>query len=512
MEKTYKIYLAETENRAGTDFPYYYDERTGEEYEGSWNMSDCYPFGYWPCNWQGETKFYVAEQGETHKEACLLAVQDYLADVVEDELHEDTSIVQDLLDELQGMIDSQEIVYNENSGEWEEDGEEFDLDEFCHQAYDNGLRLSSSYERLLYIARGLLEDGYKISEYDISQELEEEWKSTCDYDYDGFVTYEGASRGLDDLCGISFDSFFQDGYLQGRIFFDSEILGFYFTPSPDDLDSVLGELSHVFSTISYNELLNYHIIYEDNNDGYEVKCMTCRDFINGTNEEDSDNEEEEPQNYERKGRQFIPHLASPEEKREYFKNWRQNRDQVKYAPITRALGSVARYNWLRHPYGESIDRINKTISEANIINQNINTMKNNKQIIRLTEDDVRGLIKEAIYRTFNTLSEGIYPNGQQDMFMGQDELDSYVENADTQMMHALYDAEKKCKWAHAKDEQVSPNVVKFYCYPENKMACEPNEFIQAVTERFPFPKNIECRLTRRGGVNVYMNHYDGPRG
>ena len=222
-----------------------------------------------------------------------------------------------------------------------------------------------------------------------------EFKTT---DYDGFATYEGASRGLDDLCGMSFDGFFQDGYLQGRIFFDSKILGFYYTPSPDDLDSVLNELSRVFRTISYNELLNYHIIYEDNNDGFEVKCMTCQDFINGTNEEDSDGEEE-PQNYERKGRQFIPHLASPEEKREYFKNWRQNRDQVKYAPITRALGSVARYNWLRHPYGESIDRINKIVSEA---------VKNNKQIIRLTEADIRGLIKEAVYRTFNALNEGVY--------------------------------------------------------------------------------------------------------
>ena len=137
-------------------------------------------------------------------------------------------------------------------------------------------------------------------------------------------------------------------------------------------------------------------------------------------------------------------------------------------------------------------------------------MENNKQLIRLTEADLYKMIGKAVCQTFANLTEGIYPNGQQDMFMGQDETDAYTKDADSHMMYALYDAEKKCQWSHAEDEQISPNVVRFKCYPDSKMACGPQEFAQAVMDKFPFPDNIECKMTRRGGVNVYMTHYDGP--
>jgi len=107
----------------------------------------------------------------------------------------------------------------------------------------------------------------------------------------------------------------------------------------------------------YEEFMDYHMIYEDwdSEDG-GIKLTTLGDYINGPHEEDKQ--------YAKDGKTvFIPHLAKPEEKKEFFKDFRNTRDRVKFVPQEKAAGTIAAYHAMRYPFGESKKRIWKQVSE-----------------------------------------------------------------------------------------------------------------------------------------------------
>jgi hypothetical protein len=126
--------------------------------------------------------------------------------------------------------------------------------------------------------------------------------------------------------------------------------------------------------VTYEDLLQYNMVFEDwRNDGQITAC-TLSDYIDGNygpssyeDEEDNDEYDDEEENeiqYARDGKtQFIPHLANQAQKREFFRDFRNTRDQAVYAPRERAAGNLARYHAMRYPYGENKQMINNVIKE-----------------------------------------------------------------------------------------------------------------------------------------------------
>ena len=63
--------LNESQNfEAGTDHPYFEDERTGQSYEANWNGDYGFPFGYWPETYGGRELFSIVYSYTTHENAC----------------------------------------------------------------------------------------------------------------------------------------------------------------------------------------------------------------------------------------------------------------------------------------------------------------------------------------------------------------------------------------------------------------------------------------------------------
>ena len=109
------------------------------------------------------------------------------------------------------------------------------------------------------------------------------------------------------------------------------------------------------------------MIFEDWHNNGEVTACTISDFFDGNygpEDEDEDNNDEEEQ-WAREGEtHFVPHLANQDEKRKFFKGFRDTRDKAVYVPRERGAKTLARYHALRYPYGENRERLNKIIKEA----------------------------------------------------------------------------------------------------------------------------------------------------
>lgn len=359
--------LETIQNSAGTDFPYYYDEETGEEYEGSWNSMYAYPFGYWPTDY-GEYNymFCVGDAYSMHDNACGKAAKKYFINILDEEISEEANTLEDLLSDFVNDLKEYNYHYDEENDVYvSEDGsDEFDIDGKTDEIRDELYKIDYNY------VKECVEYAVENLEYTSSEDIKEHMMESYGDDYD-FTDKFNINYALQDI-GSSFEEYFEKGHSEGRIWPRDWLITFYETeqPSPDRLEKILHDINDSEIGVSYEKLLEFMMIFEDwNNDGQITAC-TVSDYLQGNygrnkDREEDDSEDEEEVQYARQGEtKFVPHLASQDQKREFFKDFRDTRDRAVYAPRERAASSLARYHTMRYPYGESIDRrLNKIIKE-----------------------------------------------------------------------------------------------------------------------------------------------------
>ena len=353
---------------AGTDHPYFYDEKTGEEYEVNWDSNYGFPFGYWPIDANNTYSFEVGDPYSTHETPALNAAREYTKDMLTGDAYQDAEIIADELADLVNDIKNYGYQYDEDNEEYvSSDGSDsFSIEDKANEITEHLYGWMSSNTVL-----NLTQDAIETMSPPDTNTVEETIKNDIYNAYD-FDTKEDIDHILREF-GSDWDSYFSSGYTEGRIWPSAEIISFYTTeqPNPRDLQYVMQELSKVPEIeCTYNDILDFHIIFENwaNGNG-EVTACTVSDYISGNygnHEEDDDDDEDETQ-YARSGEtRFIPHLANQDQKRIYYQSFRDTRDKYKYAPMEKAAGSVARYNAMRHPYGESKQPRNIIITEQQL--------------------------------------------------------------------------------------------------------------------------------------------------
>lgn len=362
MREIYVLRENSRENQAGTDFPCFYDEKNDTYYEAQWNNDYGFPFGYWPCNHLGQEKFLVGDAYTMHSNACGIAAREYFMDVISESIEEEANNIGEQLDEIIHDVQEYSMEYNEETDLYTSyDGTyEVDVEEKAEE-----IASDCSYFNSDYIAN-LVEEAFTNMERPSAEDMAEEYLDNYMGEFD-FYDVKGITEALQ-YIGMNFNDFFELGHEEGRIWPNKEMISFYPTeqPSPERLSYILHDLSQNEKVgVPYEELLNYVIVFEDVRNDYTVTACTISDYMSGNyGDEEYDDEEDNDFSYARQGKtQFIPHLASPEEKREYFQDFRNSRDASLYVPKERAAGSLARYHALRYPYGESRKLLNKIIKE-----------------------------------------------------------------------------------------------------------------------------------------------------
>jgi hypothetical protein len=340
---------------AGTDHPYYEDKETGEVYEADWDDGYGFPFGYWPVDGNGTEEFIAADYGETHADVCGKAAEKYFYSIVDDLIYECADEICSAIDDISKEFEEYGYTYDEEEDRYvSSDGSDTVtrdelVDKVCDSVYD---QVGDVYE----ISSELIDDFLATNEISDFQEIEEKIRDSIESEYE-FYDRKSINEALS-VVGTDFDSFFEAGHSEGRIWPEHEMIGFYDTqqPSPEGLSKILHDLAD-YMGYDYEEFMDYHMIYEDwdSEDG-GIKLTTLGDYINGPHEEDKQ--------YAKDGKTvFIPHLAKPEEKKEFFKDFRDTRDRVKFVPQEKAAGTIAAYHAMRYPFGESKKRIWKQVSE-----------------------------------------------------------------------------------------------------------------------------------------------------
>ena len=348
---------------AGTDFPRFYDEKTDTWYEAQWNGDYGFPFGFWPTDWEGYNEvFSVGDAWSTHENACGKVAREYYSDILYEQVGEDVSAIVESVNEIMSNIKEYGYEWNSDSEVWvSPDGDEIDLwDEADNLVGD--LRFVTDYNIVHDIIVEAIENGGNIDESALSEDIMD--RTFNDQD---FTNRDGIDRALESI-GDNFQSFFERGNSEGRIWPEKKMIGFYQTeqPDPQHLLYILGLLSkHDEIGVDYDDLLNFHMVFEDwRNDGQITAC-TLSDYIDGNYGPDSYEDEEENEiQYARDGKtQFVPHLANQDQKREFFKGFRDTRDQAVYVPREKGVGSLARYHAMRYPDGENKKKLAKIIKE-----------------------------------------------------------------------------------------------------------------------------------------------------
>lgn len=396
---------------AGTDTPYYKDERTGEVYEATWNGDYGFPFGYWPIDYNGELEFCIGKAWTTHANACGIAAEQYYMDVMGEGIYDESYEISEALDTFVNNFIEGEYSYNEEDDMWvsadgsdKQDESDF-INNVMEEIYTDRI---DCYDYVCnFVTEYLRNGGNAPSSQEVQTWLEEQISDTQD-----FSTQEGIDRAMKEI-GMDFYQYFEMGELEGRIWPDNEMIGFYVTeqPEPSALVEILQNLSSRLE-ISMEDLYNYHIVFENyyNGDG-DITACTISDYINhnyGQRYEEDDeeyyedeDEVEEPQ-YARQGEtKFVPHLANQQQKREYFQDFRNTRDRAVYTPKERAAGNLAAYHAMRYPYGE-----------------------NKEKQIALTESDLHALVKEAVKNILEGSAWSKYP----DEDITQAELDANMND------------------------------------------------------------------------------------
>ena len=100
--------------------------------------------------------------------------------------------------------------------------------------------------------------------------------------------------------------------------------------------------------------------------------------------------------------------------------------------------------------------------------------------IKLNESQLRKLFEE----------NGMFPNGQFDLFMDQQEVDNFRKEGDEKLEKILREVELESGWAHDKDRDIDKgDRILHKCYPMGYFyKHEPiyrHEFIKKLTDRIP---------------------------
>ena len=393
---------------AGTDTPYYEDEKTGEVYEASWNSDYGFPFGYWPIDYSGEMQFVIGDAWTTHANACGKCAQDYFNDVMYEEIDNEAYQLSEAMETFASNYKEYGYQFNEESDMWvSADGsDEKDIDDFVDEIRDEVSGPVDVYEYLHTFVEDYINGYEKVPS---SSEVYEYLGNQLSEGYD-FTEQSGINYAMQEI-GMDFYQYFEMGELEGRIWPQLEMIGFYTTeqPNPYQLEEILNKLSQGLN-ISLDELYNYHMVFEDADNDYEITACTLTQYMRGEygpeydNEEEEEYEEPQERHYGRDEKTvFVPHLANQKDKREFFKDFRNTRDQAVYSPRERGAGNLAAYHAMRYPYGEN--------KEKNI---------DMKKIIKLTESDLHNIIKESVKRILEGDAWAKYP--EEDRF--EAELDA----------------------------------------------------------------------------------------
>lgn len=335
-----------SENRTGTDFPAYLDERDGVMYSASWDSSYGFPFGFF------YDKFYIGGAYTMHTECARLGLIDHIRSFIEEDYGpywEDARNLEAELDDLAEL----NYTYNEVDDEWvDKDGRSLSFEEIVDEILEDMYNMSYT------CAKGYVEsvlNGGEIPDYSaILEDMEEYIISDNNLDEEG-ISREDLNMAVETILGRNFDEWFEDeGCLRGRIYPNDSIISFYESEQPDSNE--LGEIVQLLSQsnigLSYDEIMNFEIIYADFDDNYKPYGCKVHEYISRTFGKDEPQKNDDRQ-WRRGTTKFIPHLASPEQKKEYFKDFIKNRDEGIYVPMERAAGNIARYRAMRYPYGES---------------------------------------------------------------------------------------------------------------------------------------------------------------
>ena len=344
---------------AGTDHPCFYDEDTDTWYEATWDGDFGFPFGFWNNGLNYE--FSVGPDFSTHIAACGKVAKNYYINVIEEDelLSNDALDIEDKVNEIVDTIKDGGYEFNYDSNAYVNgDGDEIKLNDEVETLVQE-TNIITDYDYIYNLFKNAIEDDKHVSGYDIR----DYWVNLKVSEYD-FLTEDGLRCALDEI-GSSFQEFFEKGYGEGRIWPYKEMIGFYPSeqPSPNSLLNILRLLSQNIG-VPYIVLMNYHIVFEDNNNNGKVTACTVSDYVDGNygnNHIDYDKGEEIRYNNGEKTT-FVPHLANQAQKREFFKDFRGTRDNTVYAPKERGgNGTLAQYHAMRYPYGENKNRNKKVI-------------------------------------------------------------------------------------------------------------------------------------------------------
>lgn len=355
---------------AGTDQPYYENEETGEVYEATWNGDYGFPFGYWPIDYNGNMEFSVGDAYTTHANACGKCAEEYFNDSMYEQIDEAAYQLSDAMESFASDFQEYGYQYNEETDLWvSADGsDERDLDDFINEIED---QVSSPIDMRDYISEFVENFTQGDTNIPSSSEIYEYMNDNISEAYD-FRDEDGINDAMKQL-GMDFYQYFEMGRNEGRIWPEREMIGFYESeqPDPETLCSILYALQDN-GIANVSDMFQYHMVFEDwRNDGTITAC-TIQDYVDGNYGPESyeDEESDEPIQYSNGQKTvFVPHLANQDQKREYFKDFRNTRDRAVYTPREKAAGNLAAYHAMRYPYGESEKKIGNIIKE--VINKTI---------------------------------------------------------------------------------------------------------------------------------------------
>ena len=372
-----KLLINENYDQAGTDFPSYYDENTGEWYEASWNTDYGFPFGYWPIDDAGNEEFFVGKAYDTHAQACGQAAEAYFTTKIRDAAYE-------AADEITTSLNDFIEYFNENNFQYDEDGDRYiseelpavkTFDDFVDMVRDNVYtEIGDAYEYMSELVENFLENGSVADYEEIAEHLIE--ASSNEYSFHERNDIDEALK----VVGSDFDTFFEEGHSEGRVWPYANMIGFYTTeqPEPYELMQILHNLE-AYIDLDVDKLLEYHMVFEDWSNNGTVTACTVQDYIDGNyGPSDNEDEEEGEKQYARDEKTvFVPHLANQQDKFNFFKNFRDTRDRAVYTPREKAAGSLAAYHAMRYPYGEGRERLLQMIDEEieMLISESTNSKK-----------------------------------------------------------------------------------------------------------------------------------------